>query len=670
MSDKSKLKEKLNDNKSPVEKLISYQIPHLYQLQEALQNSQCVLDGSDTGTGKTYVGLALCSVLKLKPFIVCPKSVISSWVDVADTMGVEILGLANYEKLKGGKYYTPNYEIVECPYMDKVVAGEEKEKKKKEKKPLTKNMESQAEIDSISLQLKLIREKMSVDYKNHMEETLSNKIIKHEKEYGTEDKDGIGDKDDVNDANDTNYNDSSGSKVTSTTLGKKKKEKMDYIFQFPQDTIIIVDEAHKCKNYKTSNSVMLLGLKDSGMKMLMLSATITDKIDCFKPFGVVFGFYNDIKKYKMWIRSKLKPKKDFKKKLSKFQLNSQGKGSKHVKPTKEEIKTSDDDEVLRIIHSNIYPGNGSRMKIKELGELFPKNQIVARCYYSDDHNKVNEIYNLINSALLDIKTKEKRSYALGEIIRCRMRLEMLKLPIILDLVDEGLENGKSIAIFVNFRDSMDYLQHHLKEDCSLIHGTQTLEERVFAIEQFQTNKTKIIIAIMQAGGVGISLHDLYGRPRMSIISPSWNGIDLQQCLGRIHRAGSKSPALQRIVYIAKSYEEEICNLIGEKLKVMSSINDGDLIGPKINKEKLKEIGDLDKINYNVVNLEGEDEFIEKKKQCVNKGKKEKKKVKRKKYIIVDDDNDDDKKKQKEKKPYLDTEEADPFALLDPKYKAK
>lgn len=645
--------------KSPVEKLISYQIPHLYQLQEALQNSQCVLDGSDTGTGKTYVALALCYALKLKPFIVCPKSVISSWVDVADSLNVEILGLANYEKLKGGKYYTPNYEIVECPYMDKVVAGEEEIKKKKpnSKKPLTKDMESQAEIDTISLQLKLAREKMSTDYKNRMEAKLSDKVAKHKKEFGTVD------------TNNTKFDNTSGSKVTSTTLGKQKKEKKDYIFQFPHDTIIIVDEAHKCKNYKTGNSTMLLALKDSGRKMMMLSATITDKIDCFKPFGVVFGFYNDVKKYKMWLRSKLKPKKDFKKKISKYQLDSQGKGSKHVKPTKEEVKTTDDEEILRIIHSNVYPGNGSRMKIKELGDLFPKNQVVAKCYYSDNHTKVNEIYNLINAALLDIKTKEKRSEALGEIIRCRMRLEMLKLPIILDLVDEGLENGNSIAIFVNFRDSMDYLQHHLKEDCSLIHGGQTLEERAFAIEQFQTNKTKIIIAIMQAGGVGISLHDLYGRPRMSIISPSWNGIDLQQCLGRIHRAGSKSPALQRIVYIAKSYEEEICKLLEEKLKVMSAINDGDLIGTKIDKEKLKEVGDLDKINHNVVNLEREfsdvDEEDDKK---INNAIKNSKKVKRKKYIVVDDVEVD--KKKKDKKAYLDTEEKKPFALLDPKYKAK
>lgn len=624
-------------SKKPIDMLISYQIPHLYQLHESLQNSQCVLDGSDTGTGKTYVALACCDLLKLKPFIICPKSVISSWVDVADKMGVTILGLANYEKLKGGKYYTPDYEIVECPYMDKVIAGEDetsvKTKQKKDKKNTDKNTNKTSDIDS---QIKLLREKMSANYKNHIEKSKPSDKKQSDKDCG--------------------------SKITSSTLGKRKKEKKDYVFQFPHDTIIIVDEAHKCKNYKTGNSIMLMALKDSNRKMMMLSATITDKIDCFRPFGVVFGFYNNVKKYRLWLRSKLNPKKSFKKKLGKYELSSQHKNNE------ENIKTSDDDEILKIIHKNIYPNYGSRMKIQELGELFPKNQVVSRCYYSDDHTKVNELYDLINKALDDIKTKEKRSEALGEVIRCRMRLEMLKLPIILDLVDEGLENGNSIAIFVNFRDSMDYLQHHLKEDCSLIHGGQTLEERVFSIEQFQTNKNKIIIAIMQAGGVGISLHDLYGRPRMSIISPSWNGIDLKQCLGRIHRAGSKSPALQRIVYIAKSYEEEICNTLSEKLRVMASINDGDLIGTKIDKEKLKEIGDLDKINHNVVNTEELSLLDTLNTDDKNKSKTNKK-VKRKKYVVVDDI-DDNKKKKSNKKSYLETKEKKLFALLDSKYKAK
>ena len=101
---------------------------------------------------------------------------------------------------------------------------------------------------------------------------------------------------------------------------------------------------------------------------------------------------------------------------------------------------------------------------------------------------------------------------------------------------------------------------------------------------------------MQAGGVGISLHDLYGVPRMSIISPSWASIDVKQALGRIHRSGALSPSIQRIVYVAKTYEEEICKLIKTKFAVMDAINDGDLIGKEIPKDVLEELEKPQKIN--------------------------------------------------------------------------
>jgi len=533
--------------KTPLEMLLSYQVPHVFQMSESLQLSNCVLDASDTGTGKTYATIALCNLLKLTPFIICPKSVINTWINVAKLMDVEILGLSNYEKLKGCKYYTSNFEIANCPYIDKT---------------------------------------------------------------------------------------------------KKEKGKEEFLFQLPLDTIIIIDEAHRCKNHKTVNSKMLLAMRESGRKMVLLSATITDKIDCFRPFGVAFGFYNDVKKYKIWLRSKLKSKKILLDKLK-----------------KENDITSDQDIALKIIHDSIFPKMGSRMKIKELGDLFPKNQIIAKCYYSDDHEKVTELYNMINQALDDLKDKEKKSSALGEIMRCRMRIEMFKLPIMLDLIDDALEEGYSVAIFVNFKDSMDYLCHHLKEECSLIHGEQSIEDRQFNIDNFQSNKTKIIISIIQAGGVGISLHDLHGRPRMSLISPSWSGTDVVQALGRIHRAGSKTPALQRIVYIAESYEEVICQKLSSKLTVLSGINDGDLVGPKISTEKLKEIGELELINKNVTNINADSDADKLKKA------KEIRTVKKKKFIVVNNDNINDFDAKPKDKHALE-EEKPPFSKLNPKYGLK
>lgn len=534
-----------NIKTDPLKKLLNYQIPHVYQLVECLKKYDVVLDASDTGTGKTYCAIILCHILNLKPFIICPKSVISNWLNVSKELNVEILGIANYEKARCCNYYDPALKQKKCPYITK----------NKPKSDSVVKTSLSGGITKISIKRKKI--------------------------------------------------------TTEERLANKEKEK--FIVTLPDSSIIIVDEAHRCKNHKSINSKLLMGLSESKKKLLLLSATLTDKIDCFKPFGLIFGFYDEISKYKLWINNNIA-----KRKLEIQKLKEMGK--------EHGIDYTDEQIVLKLIHSLIFPKRGSRMRIKTLGDSFPSNQIVAHCYYSDDHDEVNKLYSEINTALADLKIKELQSTALGQIMRCRMRIEMIKVPIILDELDTALENGYSCVIFVNFKDTMFYLSHHIADDCCLIHGDQTIQERQYNIEQFQTNKIKIIICITQAGGVGISLHDLYGVPRMSIISPSWSGSDVVQALGRIHRSGSKSPALQRIVYVAQSYEEEICKGLSTKLTVLSSINDGDLTGPQIPTEKLKEDGLMDKLNSHTI---------------IDHDKTKISEIKKKKYVTFENDDKSD-----------------------------
>ena len=464
------------------DRLISYQLPHMLQLKESMSINDCILDASDTGTGKTYTALALCKSTKKKPFVICPKSVIPSWLSVAKHFDMDIFGIANYELLKGCKYYTPDLEKVKCPYMDKI---------------RTPSKPSENE----------------------------NKSQKTTKKY--------------------------------------------FKFYLPSDVMVIFDEAHRCKNYKSITSKLLLSIKETGCKILLLSATITDKIICFKPFGVVFGFYDDVKQYNVWLRRQIK-------------MNT-------IKYKNNKKDIAGGDITLDIIHHNIFPNKGSRMKISELGDLFPKNRIVSQSYLCKDYDKVQENYDIINEALEDLKDQYLRTEALGKIIKARQKIEMYKVPIFIDLAEEALDSKYSVVFFVNYVETMNLLAHHLKTDC-LIHGGQNMDERQSCIDDFQANRRNVLIAIMQAGGVGISLHDIHGgHPRMSLISPTWTGQDIKQALGRIHRAGSKSPALQKIVYCAGTYEDTLCKIIAAKINTISAINDGDLLGPQFDKEEYVEI---------------------------------------------------------------------------------
>lgn len=483
-------------------KLLPYQVGHVLQLTECLRLRNRVLDASDTGTGKTYCAIATCAILKLTPFIICPKSVITSWIEVCKMFNIKYLGISNYEMLKNSRYYTENYEPTKCPYMD-------------------------AEV-----------------------------IIVNSKIESDDDK-----KENIINSQDLKKDPSKISK-------KKVEKKFKYNFYLPTDTLVIFDEAHRCKNWSSQTSSMLLDLVKSNAKIMLLSATISDKIDCFKPFGVVFGFYEKLESYRHWIKGKQSANK------LKYKLW-------------DEKKIRSD-----IIHSSLFPQYGSRLKISELGGLFPQNNIIAQSYHLDDHHKIEKLYTEINLELEKITELELATRCpLAELIRKRQRIEMLKVTLYEDLAQEALDSGLSVVIFVNYLATLEYLCHQLKAEC-VIRGGQTIEERNYMIEQFQQNKKNIIIVMIQAGGVGISLHDIHGgHPRMSIISPPWSGQDLKQCLGRIHRAGSKTPAIQKIVYVAKTYEEQMCQLIKSKLTNIDALNDGILDEVTIKLEELDKIKD-------------------------------------------------------------------------------
>ncbi len=133
----------------------------------------------------------------------------------------------------------------------------------------------------------------------------------------------------------------------------------------------------------------------------------------------------------------------------------------------------------------------------------------------------------------------------------------------------------AVVIFVNFTQTLRTLADELKTNC-LIFGEQTLEDRNKNINDFNTDKSQIIICNIRAGGLGISLHDLNGNyPRISIISPSWSAQDIIQALGRIHRAKGQTPVRQRIIFCKNTIEECICKRMKEKILNIASLNDGD-----------------------------------------------------------------------------------------------
>ena len=143
-------------------------------------------------------------------------------------------------------------------------------------------------------------------------------------------------------------------------------------------------------------------------------------------------------------------------------------------------------------------------------------------------------------------------------------------------MDQYLENDYNVVVFVNFKKTLKIIADHFKTDCVIYSNIDT-NRRLINITKFQENKTNLIVCTLGSSSEGINLHDKYGKPRVSIISPSFKINEIIQALGRINRKGAKTPSLQRLIYCADTIEEAVCKNLRKKIDFLSKLNDNDLI---------------------------------------------------------------------------------------------
>ena len=317
----------------------------------------------------------------------------------------------------------------------------------------------------------------------------------------------------------------------------------NYVWNLEKNTIVIFDEAHKCKKKSTFNGKLLLSTKDK-IKTMLLTATVCDKYEDFQIFGYILGLYKNISQGKKWIEEKIREMKN-----------------KYINNNK------------NVIENFIFPNKGSKMSMSDLGDNYPKNQISIECYSIDDKYKniINEYYESIKNNTIEIASR----------VLMRQKLENVKVSIIIDLFEEYYEKLNSIAIFVNFISSFNMIEKYLNDKkikYAKINGSQNGDEndRTQNINLFQNNEVKVILCMIQTGGISISLHDTTGNhPRVSLISPSFSHIELIQTLGRIYRSGSLSPCIQKIIYCANTYEEKIVEVLKNKKNMLDTLSDKD-----------------------------------------------------------------------------------------------
>lgn len=171
------------------------------------------------------------------------------------------------------------------------------------------------------------------------------------------------------------------------------------------------------------------------------------------------------------------------------------------------------------------------------------------------------------------QTENYHKTVLTEVLGARRRVELLKVPSMVSLAKDAIEQDNSVAIFVCFNETVEALKEALK--CPVITGETPQNERNRIMKVFRADRIPAVVLNISAGGVGISLHG--ARQRLSLISPSWSAIDLIQTIGRVRRAGG-SHSVQKILFANGSVEESVCARVRSKVGCIETLNDGDTQG--------------------------------------------------------------------------------------------
>ena len=329
----------------------------------------------------------------------------------------------------------------------------------------------------------------------------------------------------------------------------------------PKDTIFVFDEAHTMKSIGKRTQALGIAAIRQRFPIIMASGTLSRDPTEMRASGRIVGLHKGKESFEHFM-------------LDHHCRHNGGKNWKFVGGKFGRQKLAD-------IHRKVFPARGCRVRIADLGDRFPETQIMAESFETGETQKIAQAFKDAEEMCDRMRQQGMNE---GEIARRRSsaymaawhQSERLKVPSIVEMARQEIEAGRSVAIFCNFIDVRIALMEALNTKCA-IYGGQNPFDRERCIGDFQADRQRVIVANIDAGGVGVSLHDINGDfPRTSIILPTNKVVSITQALGRVHRAGGKSRSRQIVFYAAGTVEDEICAVIRTRMAQIQTLNDGEM----------------------------------------------------------------------------------------------
>lgn len=162
-----------------------------------------------------------------------------------------------------------------------------------------------------------------------------------------------------------------------------------------------------------------------------------------------------------------------------------------------------------------------------------------------------------------------------------------KIPRLIEMVDEYLDNDRPILIFSNYIAPLKQIAAHYGDKAALLTGEMKSTVRQDAINRLVNGEAKVGLFSLMAAGMGIDgLQHVIDT--VVFLGMDWVPANHEQAEDRTHRIGQKGQVQVYYMMCADTIDEYMRDILKEKQKIADMVVDGQLITPDRNKSFFKE----------------------------------------------------------------------------------
>lgn len=339
--------------------------------------------------------------------------------------------------------------------------------------------------------------------------------------------------------------------------------KLVELFKAKKIQMIVMDEAHKCKNPTSQQGKAFLKMQAETMIAMTGTPLMNNPLDLFiilKWLGYEKHAFYQFKKHYCVFGG-----------FGGYEIT----GYKHLPELQDQINQI----MLRRKKEDVLD-LPEKTYVNEYVEMTPKQEQIYREVTAAIKANIDQI-KMANNPLAELIRMRQATGYTG--ILSSTVAESAKIDRLEELVDEVVANGKKVVIFSNWTQLTSVVDGRLRKNYKgvVITGQTPDVERQVNVNHFQNNsECKYIIGTIGAMGTGLTL--TAGTVEIFLDEP-WNMALKEQCVDRCHRISQKENITVYTIMCKSTIDERIHEIVENKGMLADAIVDGKITK---NKEEL------------------------------------------------------------------------------------